>query len=420
MDNFQRVALVTTFGLIGLAGCGDNSLNEEQMQERTFETYRTINSTLIDLNPYFLLADTSISALYLLNAQEGTKEGACSLGGEFTATLNGNSLHMEFNNCSTESLSRINGVLILELAELEQQEYLLALNSRIYSENISWAESRYEISSLRYDFDAELIQTITGTHSTLTTLNFSENTQVVSSNAKGIAELSNMSYQRELDYETGIFSIAYEGKITRFDDKEVSVFITTPEPIEAIRGRSVNGAFLIDDGKIHINASLSKSFTSYYSFDIETDFNEGGVYRSASPWPVAFADEPEILTFTSRKGDLGKYSSSFWDEDLSVKDRLFYRHLSPNDAHLQPSEEGAAQLGFISLAILPIFDNLGQFTVLIFEEETGIELNTELYTVSLDSIWVTISFDSSLSFDTYYSIKLTDDNGREIINRTVN
>lgn len=416
MDNFIRFTLITVFCFMGLAGCDSGGLNDEQAEARTIETYSIVNSSLLDLNVYFLLADSSISALHLLNAQEGTIDANCMYGGDFTVTLDDNTLNMEFHDCSTEELSKVNGMLILELAELEQQGYLLAFNSKMYSKNMSWSDCCDYNPTLRDDFDAELIQTITGNHSTLTTLNFSEKTQVFNDIRNNLSETSNMSYQRQLDYETGIYTIAYDGHITRFNDQEVSVFITTPEPIQSVhREGFLSGGFVIDDGKSHINASFSKSSNSRYFFDVAAEYNQGGSYQTIFAAP--FAHKPEIFHFTSRSGNLSKYVY-FYGDELNANDKAYYEHLSLNGGNLQTSAQVNSQVS-VSLAVLPIFNNLGQFTVLVTDRGTKTEINPELYTVALEELWVKISFDSSLSTDSIYTVKLTDDSGREVIHTTV-
>ncbi|WP_354624936.1 hypothetical protein [Psychromonas sp. MME2] len=413
MDGFKRFLFITACCFIALSGCKENSTNDQEMLAQTKASYGIASDSLENLNPYFYLADTTLSALHLLNAQEGTKEGKCNFG-TFTATLHNNILQMEFHDCSV-FLPHLNGVLVLELTDIEKEGYLLALNGRLSSRNISWSSSLDEEPELRDDFDVELVQTITGSHRTLTTLNFSEST--IASNHLSddeVVKFASMSLQRQLDYESGIYSIAYDGQITKYNGEDVSVFITTPEPIELIYSNHfLNGTLIIDDGKSRIKASISKFDPRPYSFDIETEFDNGQTYQPGNRFAASFAMESDIFSFTSRTGFLSKQGPILTDK-ADIKDRFFYSGLSPNHGLVQSPAEEDTQLGSMSRAILPIFNNLGEFTVSIFDRETNLELDSALYSVTLDGIWVNISFDSSLSSASSYSINITDDNGRKI------
>lgn len=444
--NFFRSTLLTTFCLVGMFGCNgsddDSGLSEEEMQDLSRSTFEIVDTSLTALNAHFTLADLTINALHLLDAKPGTIENACAYEGNYTASYDGDTLTMEFSECSftpavVEYLNgNLNGSLSLsfynyiddEAYFIKKEGDFLAFKGRLYGRDLSWGVGKsYSYTrpapGIKADFDAVLTQTITAPNQTLTDLKFDQYTRIVTesqywpqigfSTPTNYAKFSDMRIQRALDYETGINSISYDGEILELNDEDLKLKITTAKPIERIRRKILEGGSLVISDDDQIQLTTTTTVPDYYREEVNmtAEFKEGDIYELPYSLTSNFMDYNLSLLFPARNPQLLKYNLFSFNE-FENETRFAYLNLSPNQVYLSTLE---TQLGSISIAIIPVFDNLGEFTVSVIDRETETEINSDLYSISLDNIWVNITFDSSLASDIMHRVIITDDMGQTIL-----
>ncbi|MGY5452860.1 hypothetical protein ACVFI8_18230 [Agarivorans sp. MS3-6] len=437
MSSHHKIAInsLLVAATLSLSACNNSTdkLSTEQVSESVWASHVLTGTSLNEANSHFFIIDTVIAALQKKVEDPDLTSINCWPGDKSTdnpsmqLSLTNDIFSVSFNGClfhtNRDFLFSVTGDVSLKLDKISSNGFLLDFTGQLNANNLGFSYSSRKLINNHTSYSAEISQYSSNEYNSTTDITFTSplvlNTE--SSELPDTVTFDELSIQRQLDYRIGQYTASYNGQLTTADYKGINhVTISTVTPITRIRNRVIAGEYeLTDNLDSVINMQLEET-TDYAvenyqpSYTISADVENYGPYvREASViYPVFPENHDRKLSFTAQNRDLSKfeaeYYSGYFTSAVGLDSPFCIQSLSKPLIISDPEQVA-------KIAVMPLLTDVQQINVYVTDSD-DLPLSPSLYRVSLEGLWLRISFQEGVLTKPFYRATITDTFGHELCN----
>ncbi|WP_411991007.1 hypothetical protein [Agarivorans sp. DSG3-1] len=417
------ISSLLSIAILSLSACNSSTekLSEQQVNSSVHDSYIHTGRSLNEANSQFYLIDTVIAALHKKIEDPSLTHIECLSSQHTTVdkpkielSLVNDMFSASFQQCTLgeglDSFYRITGDIDLKLDDASLNGFILNFSGQLDVKNLAYSHSDSKVAKSFTDYSAEISQYSNDSYNSSTEVNFTTPLALyveLYDLLPATVTFEELAIVRQLDYRLGQHTVSYNGLLKSNGYNGINqASINTITPVTTIRNRVTAGEVeFVDNLNSVINIKLDES-TEYAVEDYQANYkisaeveNYGAYTHNFSRANYVFPNNREHrLSFTARNNRLSKRQSqdNYYEAPVGLEATFCIQSLSTQVLVSSPQKTAR-------IAIMPTLVSPQQVSLEIVGADKSI-VDSRLYSVSLDEIWLNVEFqEGALTNQAYYA-----------------